>query len=200
MDFEVLSEGNNLKEATEEALKKLGVEEEEAKIEILEKDEATERVKIRVIVENRLSRGKVFLNEILKRMDIKAEIKIEKGDDYTYLNIVNSPYTGLLIGVRGQTLDALQAIVNIAVNKEEKEWEKIIVDVEGYRQRRKATLEAIAIREARRALESKSPVELEPMNAYDRRIIHLALKDRKDIVTTSHGEEPQRYIVISPKE
>lgn len=200
MDFEVLSEGNNLKEATEVALKKLGVEEEETKIEILEKDEATERVKIRVIVENRLSRGKVFLNEILKRMDIKAEIKIEKGDDYTYLNIVNSPYTGLLIGVRGQTLDALQAIVNIAVNKEEKEWEKIIVDVEGYRQRRKATLEAIAIREARRALESKSPVELEPMNAYDRRIIHLALKDRKDIVTTSHGEEPQRYIIISPKE
>ena len=103
---------------------------------------------------------------------------------------------GLLIGKRGQTIDSIQYLVSLVVNKESKEYLRVKVDTENYRERRKATLEELAKNIAYKVKRTKRAVSLEPMNPYERRIIHSALQNDKYVTTKSEGEEPYRHIIV----
>ena len=106
---------------------------------------------------------------------------------------------GILIGKRGQTLDSLQYLVSLVVNKESEDYLRVKLDTENYRERRKATLENLAKNMAHKVKRIRRSVSLEPMNPYERRIIHSALQDDKFVTTHSEGDEPYRRVVITPK-
>ena len=106
---------------------------------------------------------------------------------------------GVLIGKRGQTLDSLQYLVSLIINKESEEYLRVKLDTENYRERRKATLESLARNIASKVKRTKRPVSLEPMNPYERRIIHSALQNDKYVVTRSEGDEPYRHVIVSLK-
>ena len=106
---------------------------------------------------------------------------------------------GLLIGKRGQTLDSLQYLVSLVVNKESEDYLRVKLDTENYRERRKETLETLAKNIAYKVKRTRRPVSLEPMNPYERRIIHSALQNDKYVFTKSEGEEPFRHVVIALK-
>lgn len=106
---------------------------------------------------------------------------------------------GILIGKRGQTLDSLQYLVSLVVNKEAEEYIRVKVDTENYRKRRRETLENLAKNIAYKVKRSRRPVALEPMNPYERRIIHAALQNDKYVTTHSEGEEPYRHVVVTLK-
>ena len=106
---------------------------------------------------------------------------------------------GVLIGKRGQTLDSLQYLVSLIINKESEEYLRVKLDTENYRERRKATLESLARNIASKVKRTKRPVSLEPMNPYERRIIHSALQNDPYVTTHSEGDEPNRRVVVTPK-
>jgi len=143
--------------------------------------------------------AKVFLEKVLKEMKIEAEIQTEvKEGNLLNINIVGDDM-GVLIGKRGQTLDSLQYLVSLVVNKESSVYIKVKLDTENYRERRKETLENLAKNIAYKVKRSKHPVSLEPMNPYERRIIHSALQYDKYVDTHSEGEEPYRRVVVTLK-
>lgn len=139
-----------------------------------------------------------FLTGLFKKMDLEVELQLSKKDDYTTINFVG-PDLGVLIGRRGDTLDALQYLVNLVGNRNNRERTKFILDVEGYRKRREETLSRLAVKLADKVKRKGKDVILEPMNPHERRIIHTALQDHKEVFTYSEGEEPYRKIIISPK-
>ncbi|MGB7603983.1 MAG: RNA-binding cell elongation regulator Jag/EloR [Lutisporaceae bacterium] len=141
-----------------------------------------------------------FLREVLNAMDIKAEIRIKLNEDRIYINLAG-PKMGIIIGRRGQTLDSLQYLVSLVVNKDKgKEgYIKIILDTEDYRRKREETLHRLAKRLADNVIKSGRKVELEPMNPYERRIIHSTLQEYDQVTTYSEGEEPYRKVIIDLK-
>lgn len=138
-----------------------------------------------------------FIREMLNAMDIKAEIRSKVSDEGLYVNLSGSKM-GLIIGRRGQTLDSLQYLVSLVVNKNKPKNShvKVVVDTEDYRQKREETLERLAKRLAEKVSRSGQYVELEPMNPYERRIIHATLQNYRGVVTYSEGEEPNRKVII----
>lgn len=140
-----------------------------------------------------------FLKELLKRMEIEAEVTACQTDDGIRLNII-SKTDGLLIGRRGETLDALQYLVSLYVNKDRKDegYQRITLDTEGYRARREATLRRMARKTAIRVSKMGRSISMDPMNPYERRVIHASLKDFIGVSTHSEGEEPNRRVVITP--
>ena len=143
--------------------------------------------------------GKEFLEKVLKEMKIEAEIQTEvREGNLLDINIVGQDM-GVLIGKRGQTLDSLQYLVSLVVNKESSVYVKVKLDTENYRERRKETLENLAKNIAYKVKRSKHSVSLEPMNPYERRIIHSALQYDKYVDTHSEGEEPYRRVVVTLK-
>ena len=143
-------------------------------------------------------KAKEILEELLKRMGIDAGISAEEIEDYISLEIT-TPDSALVIGRQGKTLGALQYLVNLIINKESEERIKVILDTEGYRERRKTRLIELAEKLAQRAKEENTEVFLEPMNPYERRIIHTTLAEDPDVETESVGEGIERQVVISPK-
>jgi len=145
-------------------------------------------------------KARKFLRDVLESMDIKAEIRIKDTNEGLYVNL-SGPKMGVIIGRRGQTLDSLQYLVSLVVNKDKERdsFVKVILDTEDYRRKREETLERLAKRLAERVQKTGKRVELEPMNPYERRIIHSALQEYKDITTFSEGEEPYRKVIISHK-
>lgn len=140
---------------------------------------------------------KEFLGKVFDAMGMKVSVEVEtSGKD---MNIeLSGDDMGVLIGKRGQTLDSLQYLTSLVVNKGQKEYIRVKVDTENYRQRRKETLENLAKNLAYKAKRTKRPVSLEPMNPYERRIIHSSLQNDKYVTTHSEGEEPYRKVVITP--
>ena len=133
-------------------------------------------------------------------MDLKVEIIIEKAEDGNTYNVeLKGDDMGILIGKRGQTLDSLQYLANLAVNKNSEEYIKVKIDTEDYRKRRKETLENLAKNIAYKVKRTKRPVSLEPMNPFERRVIHSALQNDKFVTTHSEGEEPYRKVVVKLK-
>ena len=133
-------------------------------------------------------------------MDLKVEIIIEKAEDGNTYNVeLKGDDMGILIGKRGQTLDSLQYLANLAVNKNSEEYIKVKIDTEDYRKRRKETLENLAKNIAYKVKRTKRPVSLEPMNPFERRVIHSALQNDKFVTTHSEGEEPYRQVVVTLK-
>lgn len=198
--------GKTVEEAVEQALADLRIDRENAVIEVLEEPSkglfgllGHRPAKVRVSVKETPSlRARQFLEKIFRVMDLSVKMEIMEKDNDLLINMSGSGL-GVLIGRRGETLNALQYLVNLSVNKNQLKRSKIILDVEGYRRRREQALERLALRLAEKAKRRGKNVVLEPMNPQERRIIHTALQGRNDIYTYSEGEEPYRKIVISPR-
>lgn len=198
--------GKTVDAALSKALLELNVARDEIEYEILEEPKrgffgvfGSKPAKIKVLVKEKPVEKTVnLLREILIAMGMVVDLDVEENDQVIKVNMKGEDL-GILIGRRGETLDALQYLVNLAVNKNLEKRYKIILDVEGYRKRRENTLQKLALRLAEKAKKRGKSVVLEPMNSHERRIIHTTLQGRDDIYTFSEGEEPYRKIVITPK-
>lgn len=145
-------------------------------------------------------KAKDFLKEIFDAMNMVVVVNAKYDEDSRNLNIdLSGDEMGVLIGKRGQTLDSLQYLVSLVVNKETDEYIRVKVDTEDYRNRRRETLENLAKNIAYKVKRTKRPVSLEPMNPYERRVIHSALQNDKFVTTHSEGEEPFRRVVVTLK-
>lgn len=142
--------------------------------------------------------ARAFLDPIFAKLGVSPEITPEVKEGILWLT-VRGDDLGILIGRRGETLNSLQYLVNLAVNKRRHEHARLVLDVEGYREGREETLTALARKMAEKAVRSGRRVELEPMNPHERRVVHIALQEDKRVDTVSHGEEPYRRVVINPK-
>lgn len=139
-----------------------------------------------------------FLYNILKSMNVTASIHTKLADNV--LNVeVEGPDMGILIGRRGETLDAIQYLISLVINKDREKYTRVLLDTENYRAKREKTLQRLADRLAKKVVKTNKKVLLEPMNPYERRIIHSFLQDHPKVVTQSEGEEPYRKVVISLK-
>ena len=199
--------GKTVDEALKNALNELKLTKEEVDIEII--DEGSKG--IFNLIGNKPARIKItkkksaidevekFLTDVLKSMDIKAEINIKEENDIINVNL-SGEKMGLIIGYRGETLDSLQYLTSLVINKNhEDEYIRVSLDTENYRQKREETLIKVAQKTAYKVRKSGRAYKLEPMNPYERRIIHSALQDYNDINTYSEGEEPFRRVVVSIK-
>ena len=142
--------------------------------------------------------AKEFLEKTFREMGIEVSVSVEVNEDSVYIDVEGKD-TGTVIGKRGQTLDALQYLTSLVVNKGENEYIRVILDAEGYRAKREATLETLAVRLAEKVLKTGKSARLEPMNPYERKVIHTALHNVNGISTRSEGDEPYRRVVIELK-
>ena len=141
-----------------------------------------------------------FLNNVFAAMKLEVEILIKVNDSDRVIEIeLKGDDMGILIGKRGQTLDSLQQLTNLAVNKKSDVYYRVKMDTEDYRKRRKETLENLAKNIAYKVKRTKHPVSLEPMNPFERRVIHSALQNDRYVTTHSEGEEPYRHVVVTLK-
>ena len=197
-----------VEDALTDASVQLGITSDQLEYEIVEKGSngflgligsknATIRVKVKSSVEDEV---KEFLTSVFNAMKMQVEIEINKNEDERFLDVeLKGDDMGVLIGKRGQTLDSLQYLISLVANKEGGKYFRVKLDTENYRERRKATLESLAKNIAYKVKRTRRPVSLEPMNPYERRIIHSALQNDKYVSTKSEGEEPFRHVVVFMK-
>lgn len=194
-------------DAITEASIKLGTTSDKIEVEVIEKG-STGFLGIKskpAIIKARKKNDTVdniceFLENVFSAMNMEVTIDIKKAeDDKIYEVELSGKEMGLLIGKRGQTLDSLQYLTNLAVNKHSDGYIKVKLDTEDYRQRRKDTLENLAKNIAYKVKRTKRPVSLEPMNPFERRVIHSALQGDRYVETHSEGEEPFRHVVVTLK-
>ena len=141
-----------------------------------------------------------FLKDVFAAMNMTVVVDVKYNADDNEMNIdLSGDDMGVLIGKRGQTLDSLQYLVSLVVNKGNEDYIRVKVDTENYRERRKSTLKNLAKNMAYKVKRTRRPLHLEPMNPYERRIIHSALQNDKFVTTHSEGEEPYRHVVITLK-
>jgi spoIIIJ-associated protein len=143
-------------------------------------------------------RVRELVEEVLDELDLEGEVEIAEDDGRITASVVGEEDYGLLIGKRGQTIDALQLIAYQAAFRGMRERKRVIVDAAGYRDRRRETLTARADRAAEQALNENQSVELDPMSAQERRVVHEHLKERSGVETYSEGDEPRRCVVVAP--
>lgn len=198
--------GKNVEEAIKSALIKLNTDKNSVEIDIL--DEGNKgffkigsrpaRVKA-TLKRNYIEEVKMFLSDLLKKMGFDVEIIASQQDDIIKIEL-KGKNMGILIGYRGETLDSIQYLVNLFINKEhEGKRKKVVIDIENYRFKREETLRRLAVRLSHKVQKSKRVIKLEPMNPYERRIIHAALQNDKFVKTYSEGEEPNRRVVLDLK-
>ena len=206
MDYIEVS-AKTINDAIIEACQKLGVTSDKLEHEVIEEGSAgflgigakpaVIKAWVKCSVEDD---AKNFLKEVFAAMDMTVVIEIDYDEEEKTMDIeLNGDDMGVLIGKRGQTLDSLQYLVSLVVNKNAEEYIRIKIDTENYRERRKETLENLAKNIAYKVKRTKRPVSLEPMNPYERRIIHSALQNDKYVTTHSEGEEPFRRVVVTLK-
>ncbi len=190
----------------DELIKELGVNsKEDLEIEIIEEGAkgflgfgSKEAIVKAAVKFNPEKIAKDFLREMFIAMGLIVNIETELKDKYLLINLTGNDM-GILIGKRGQTLDSIQYLVNLVVNKGNAPYLSITIDTENYRQRRKDTLESLAYNLAKKVKQSGEKVILEPMNPYERRIIHSSLQNNRFVTTYSEGDEPFRNVVIDVK-
>lgn len=200
--------GRNAEEAIKNGLNELNITRDKVEVEILEEGSkglfkilGTKLARVKITVKNDYSYlAKSFLREVLDAMDIKAEIKVQDEEEALKITL-RGPNMGILIGHRGETLDSLQYLISLVINKNNtgSEYKRVILDTENYRHKREETLIRLANRLAVKAKTTSRSVVLEPMNPYERRVIHSALQDNPYVTTHSEGEEPYRKVVIELK-
>lgn len=200
--------GKTVEEAIEEAARHFDVSADDIDTEIIEKETkgllgifskpAVIKAKVKAFAPDETA--KKFLDRIFESMEIQANANVKYDIENELLDInISGEDIGVLIGKRGQTLDSLQYLTSLVINKENKTYVKVKIDTENYRERRKETLENLAKNIAHKVKRTRKPVSLEPMNPYERRIIHSALQNDKFVETHSEGEEPYRKVVITLK-
>ena len=199
-----------LDEAITEACQKLGVTSDKLDYEVVEEGSsgflgigskpAVIKAAVKVEEASLEEVAKSFLNDVFAAMNMNVVVTASYDEVEKALDIdLSGDEMGVLIGKRGQTLDSLQYLVSLVVNKDVDDYIIVKVDTENYRQRRKETLENLAKNIAYKVKRTKRPVSLEPMNPYERRIIHYALQNDKYVMTHSEGEEPFRRVVVTLK-
>lgn len=196
-----------INEALTNAVVQLETTSDKLEYEVIEKESSgllglfSKPAKIRARVKFSLEDiAREFLNKVFQAMDITAEIEITIDEIENIMNIdLSGEEMGILIGKRGITLDSLQYLVSLVVNRNTENYIKIKLDTENYRERRKETLENLAHNLAHKVKRTHRSVTLEPMNPYERRVIHSALQKDKYVETHSEGEEPYRKVVITLK-
>ena len=226
MDKTIISEGKTTNEAIEKGLKQLKVSRDKVEIKVLENEEkrsffsilAPRVVKVEIklkeekkeiktkkiitLTEEQLEKAeqnvKNFMEELKKELPENTTYKITKEETGLIVEISNENL-GFLIGYRGETLYALQNILSAIAGKKKKKKVRVILDIEGYKEKREKTLEELAEKVAKTVIKTRKPIKLEPMQAYERKIIHSKLQQNEKVKTESVGEEPNRRIVISLK-
>ena len=198
--------GKTVEEAIEEGLKELGVTAEQAEIKIIEEAKkgflGINSKKAEVEINAKKTDGervKAFLEGLFPIMKVNAKCNLLEEDDKIVVEVV-AERSQQVIGYRGETLDALQTLAGAVANIGREDYRRVVVDCENYREKREDTLKSLAEKLADRAVREGRKVILEPMAPYERRIIHSALADRKDVTTESKGKEPNRHVVIVPGE
>lgn len=139
-----------------------------------------------------------FLEEVTKEMGLDLDIKAKAGKETLYIDIQGKD-SGTVIGKRGQTLDAIQYLTSLVVNKEQSGYTRVVIDAENYRAKREKTLELLAIRLAKKVGKTKRIIKLEPMNPYERKVIHATLQNHPYVTTRSEGQDPYRRVIIELK-
>ncbi len=206
MDFIEVS-AKTVDDAITESLVKLGTTSDKIEYEVIEKGSsgflgigsrpAVIKVRKKSEIEDYVYD---FLHSVFLAMDMDVEIFINKSEDGKNVDVeLKGAEMGVLIGKRGQTLDSLQYLTNLAVGKQVSEFVKVKIDTEDYRKRRRETLENLAKNIAYKVKRTKRPVSLEPMNPFERRVIHSALQNDRYVNTHSEGEEPYRHVVVTLK-
>ena len=196
-----------VEDALTEASVKLGTTSDKIEYEVIEKGNSgflgigSKKAVIRAFVKTSPEElVKEFLDSVFKAMDMEVELDIKVDEDEKMIDVeLKGDDMGILSGKRGQTLDSLQYLTNLALNKHSDNYFKVKVDTEDYRNRRKETLENLAHNIAYKVKRTKRSVELEPMNPFERRVIHSALQNDKYVTTHSEGEEPYRHVVVTLK-
>ena len=201
--------GKTVDDALTNATVSLGVTSSEIKYEVVEEGSSgflgigSKDAVIKVVIstaEDPKQVAKEFLDGVFEAMQLEVNISMDLNEeDNTLLIDLAGPEMGVLIGKRGQTLDSLQYLTNLAVNRSSENYTRVKIDTEDYRRRRKETLENLAKNMASKVKRTKKAVTLEAMNPYERRIIHSALQNDNNVTTHSEGEEPYRYVVITLK-
>ncbi len=202
----IIMSARTVEEALKNALKELNVTEDKVEYEVLEEGNkgflgiGAKPAKVSVTVKrDYVNEARTFLKNVLDTMDIKAEIAIKEEDDVINITL-SGDKMGVIIGYRGETLDSLQYLTSLVVNKQHDiPYKRIVLDTENYRNKREETLKRLADKTAYKVKKSGKPFKLEPMNPYERRIIHAALQGDSSIHTYSEGEEPYRRIVVEKK-
>ena len=139
-----------------------------------------------------------FLEEVTKQMGLNLDISAKEGEEALYIDIQGKD-SGTIIGKRGQTLDAIQYLTSLVVNKNQDKYTRVVVDAENYRAKREKTLEMLAIRLANKVSKTGKSVKLEPMNPYERKVIHATLQNHPYVTTKSEGQDPYRRVIIELK-
>ena len=206
MEF-IETTGKTVDDAITDALVKLGVTSDQLEYEVLEEAKSgflgfnSRPAKIKAwkkfTVKDKVNE---FLQSIFHAMNLEVEIIIKESDEENVLDVeLKGTEMGVLIGKRGQTLDSLQYLTNLAINKNSDTYVKVKLDTENYRRRRKETLENLARNVAYKVKRTKKTIALEPMNPFERRVIHSALQKDRYVTTHSEGDEPYSHVVVSLK-
>jgi spoIIIJ-associated protein len=198
--------GQTVKEAVESALAQLQITEDRADISIVDEGKkgifgifgARPAVVKVSVIKDPVEEAEKFLLDVSEKMGAPVTINVEKNGKQVKF-ILSGEKIALLIGKRGQTLNSLQFLTQLVINRFSGQYLNVMVDAEHYRERRNDTLIQLAQRLAQKAVQTKKEVSLEPMPSYERKIIHTALVENKKIKTYSSGEDPHRHIVIAPK-
>ena len=202
----VIKTGRTIQEAVQLAIQELNVDLSEVKIDILEEPEKG----LLGLINNKPGKVKItlratpadvakeFLEKLIGNMGVEGRVTVKEEEEKVLRCEVKGPNMGILIGRRGQTLDAIQYITGLVINKKYKDdYYRVIVDTESYRQKREETLIQLAKNVAYKAVRIGKDIALEPMNPYERRIIHSALQEDDRVTTYSEGEDPYRKVIIS---
>ncbi len=188
-----------VEDAIKNGLEQMGIDESRAKITVLDNGGFLRKAK--VSIEDLGTEGEkalAFIEGLYEKMGVKCTCELTEDEEGATVNVI-SVDSSSVIGYRGDVLDAVQYLASIYANEGKDEFKRIVVDCEGYRDRRVETLGKLAKKTADKAVKNGRPVRLEPMNAFERRIIHSALVDDERVTTSSFGEEPSRYLVVTPK-
>ena len=192
--------------AVAKACGELGVSEEEVEYTVLEEPKrgilgiGASDAKVEVTLkETPVARAVAFIEDLVKNMELEAEVKVTEKEEDGVSIAVNGESLGLLIGRRGDVLDAVQYLATIAANVGRKDYYRVSVDVRGYREKRAETLRGVARRMAEKVLKYKKSFALEPMSAYERRIIHAECQQIEGVTTRSVGDGAERKVIISPE-
>ena len=199
MEKSIETQASSVDLAVEKALVELGVSKDKVDVEVISKGGLFSKAKVRVTVKDSIAdKMAEFFNGTLSRMGLSSRASVEDKNGTLYITITGDD-SGVAIGYRGEALDAFQYLALTFLNEQKCDFKKVVVDCENYREKRRETLSALALKLAQKALRLQRKIALEPMNPFERRIIHSALADSDIADTESEGEEPNRYIVIIPK-
>ncbi|MBP3630327.1 MAG: KH domain-containing protein [Clostridia bacterium] len=192
----------NVEQAIEIGLFKLGVARENVKVAVLSEGGLFDKAKVRLIVNDpnaEASETELLVNEFVEKMKLNVVASVVEDEEGVKIDFAGTDI-GTIIGKRGETLDSVQYLLGQMINKgkTKQESRRVFVDCSGYREKREGTLRVLAHRMADKAVRERRISKLEPMNAYERRIIHLALEGRGDVKTESQNKAPNRFITIIP--